>query len=227
MEHSRHPFFRLTEQQQNKFVMHAVLLALFALAIVGFIFYLLGILPLMLLVFAMGLTLLAPFVDMPGGIREGKLRYLSPFLIAEKERKGVIVVHAATLFDYYFLFDKTMPVAQRKRAVQQGMLEGVLQLISEYEHKDEEDVEGLKVRTTSYIINARTAAKLGMQQQPTDGLQLMILYYNYFNLTASYSMLHKQLKFPSVKSVQTFEGSISELIKRKPLLLALQKRYTG
>lgn len=227
MELSRHPFFRLSEQQQNKFVMRAVLVALAVMAATGFVFYLLGLLPLFLLVFAMGISVLAPFVDMPGGIREGKLRYLSPFLIAEKERKGVIVLHAATLFDYYFLFDKTMPVAQRKRAVQQGMLEGLLQLISEYEHKDKEDIEGLRIRTTSYIINARTAAKLGMQQQPTDGLQMMILYYNYFNLTASYSVLHRQLKFPSVKSVQTFEGSISEVIKRKPLLLALQKRSAG
>jgi len=227
MRLTRHPFFQLSEQEQNKFVMRAVLFALAVLVATGFVLYLLGLLPFLLLVFAMGISVLAPFVDMPSAIREGKLRYLSPFLIAEKERKGVIVLHAATLFDYYFMFDKAMSVANRKRAVQRGMLEGLLQLISEYEHQDKEDIEGLRIRTTSYIINPRTAAKLGMQLQPTDGLQLMILYYNYFNLTASYSMLHKQLTFPSVKSVQTFEGSITDLIEHKPFLLALQKRLEG
>ncbi|MDT8322247.1 MAG: hypothetical protein RQ826_17155 [Xanthomonadales bacterium] len=42
------------------------------------------------------------------------------------------------------------------------------------------------------------------------------------NLAASYSLLNRRLAFPSIKSVQTFEGSMAALAERRPFLEKLR-----
>ena len=54
------------------------------------------------------------------------------------------------------------------------------------------------------------------------GPQTLILYYNYFNLAASYSLLNRRLALPSIKSVQTFEGSMAALTEHRPFLEKLR-----
>ncbi|GAA0810918.1 hypothetical protein GCM10009111_02630 [Colwellia asteriadis] len=77
---------------------------------------------------------------------------------------------------------------------------------------------------TSYIINPRTANKLGLQRQKTDFIQLFILYFNFVNLTCAMSLLKGKFTLPNLKQVYTFEGELDALIANKAYLQGLQKR---
>lgn len=215
----KHPFFEKSRKEQKRFQRNLALVSLLFLVVAGGVLFLIGLLPLIFVVFAIVLSLIAPFFDVPSLVRAGKLRYCSPFLLCEAEKNGKVILHAGTLFDFYFMFPKEMSARDRKRLVLSGMIDGLIHLIEHYEERCNVD---LTVRTTSYILNERNAANLGLEKQPTDALQMLILYYNYFNLTASFSLLNRRLRFPPVKSVQTFEGSMAKLIERKPYLEKLR-----
>lgn len=215
----QHPFFLKSRTEQKRFQATLVLASLLFIGAIGALLYLAGLLPLIFLVFALVLSIIAPFLDVPAMVRSGKLRYYSPFLLGEAERNSTLVLHAGTLFDSWFLFRKDMSASERKRLAMGGMIEGMINLIEDHEKADRRD---LKVRTTSYILNERSAAKLGLEKRPTDAFQTLILYYNYFNLAASYSLLNRRLAFPPIRSVQTFEGSMAALAERKPFLEKLQ-----
>lgn len=213
-----HPFFEKPRKEQKRFQRNLVLGALLLITAAGTLLFLVGLLPLVFVVFAIVLSIIAPFLDVPGMVKAGKLRYYSPFLLGEAERNRTVVLHAGTLFDFYFLFPTDMPAGRRKRLVLAGMIDGLIHLIEHYEEARQTDVT---IRMTSYILNERNAEKLGLEKRPTDVLQKLILYYNYFNLSASYSLLARRLRFPPVRSVQTFEGSMADLVKRKPYLQRL------
>jgi hypothetical protein len=210
-----HPYFQKSGAEKKRFQRNLVLGSFLLIILAGALLYLVGLLLLIPLVIALLLSIIAPFIDVPGMVRAGKMRYFSPFLLCEAEKNQTLNLHAGTLFDFYFMFPKAMPAAARKRLAHAGMIEGLLNLIAHHENNESPP---LKVRTTSYILNQRSARKLGLEKQPTDLLQNMILYYNYFNLMASYCLLNRRLGFPSVKSVQTFEADMAALIERKPYL---------
>ncbi len=211
----QHPYFQKSRAEQKRFQRNLVLGSVLLILLAGAVLYLVGLLLLIPLVVALVLSIIAPFIDVPGLVRTGKMRYYSPFLLCEVEKNQTLNLHAGTLFDFYFMFPKAMPAAERKRLAHAGMIEGLLNLIAHHENNESPP---LKVRTTSYILNQRSARKLGLERQPTDLLQKLILHYNYFNLMASYSLLSRRLSFPSVGSVQTFEGDMAALIERKPYL---------
>ncbi|MBF7074256.1 hypothetical protein ISG33_12690 [Glaciecola sp. MH2013] len=178
--------------------------------------------------FAILLLLYAPFVDVPSGIAQGSLRYLSPFLLAEKEKNNLIVLHGASLFDYFFCFDKEMPAEYRKSEVYKGFIRGLLELISEFEKEQLHLSESsLKVKTTSYIINPRSAQKFGLVQVPTDGLQRVILYLNYISLFVSLSLLNKKPSFPNLKRIYSFEAKLADMAKKKDYLQTLLQKLSN
>ncbi len=211
----QHPYFQKSRAEQKRFQRNLVLGSVLLIVLAGAVLYLVGLLLLIPLVLVLLLSIIAPFIDVPGLVGAGKMRYYSPFLLCEAEKNQKLNLHAGTLFDFYFMFPKAMPAAERKRLAHAGMIEGLLNLISCHENSERPK---LKVRTTTYILNQRSARKLGLEKQPTDLLHTLILYYNYFNLMASYSLLNRRLSFPSVRSIQTFEGDMAALIKRKPYL---------
>lgn len=224
-----HPFFRRSDKEQRRFQFKLGLASLIVLLVSGGLLFAVVQLPLLLLVlaveFAVVLSIIAPFFDVPALVRSGKLRYYSPFLLAERERNGTVVLHAGTLFDSWFLFPREMPAGDRKRLALTGIVNGLIQLIDEHETRENRaDRSPSTIRITSYILNERNARRLGLERRPTDAMQKFILYYNYFNLTASFSLLHRHLRFPSIRSVQTFEGRLAELAEQKARLEALRDR---
>lgn len=218
----QHPYFWKSREEQSRFQRNLALVSLLLLGAAGGALFLVGLTPLIFVAFAIILSMIAPFFDVPGLVRAGKLRYCSPFLLCEAARNGKVVLHTGTLFDFHFMFTKDMSARERKRLVLAGMIDGLIDLI---EHYEEQGGSELAVRTTSYILNDRNAERLGLEKQPTDTLQALILYYNYFNLAACYSLLHRRLRFPSVRSVETFEGSMARLIEKKTYLLKLRERH--
>ncbi|MEP2024921.1 MAG: hypothetical protein ABJH98_05965 [Reichenbachiella sp.] len=178
-------------------------------------FYLLGILS-----FSLVLSIIAPFIDMPSAKQSGKLRYHSLLFISEKPSNGVIKIHGGTLFDYVFVIDKNLNGKQRTNLIIQQYLDGLLNLIQAKDDK----TENIKVRGTSYIINKRTAERIGFKVTGTDYIQKLILTYNYFNILITYSIAKGKLSFPKLTDTKTFETSMNDLVKRKAYISSLNEK---
>jgi len=175
--------------------------------------YLIGI-----LTFAITLSIIAPFFDMPSLKKNGRMLYYSPLFITEKPKNGLIKIHGGTLFDYYFVIDKKMNGKQRTNVIIQQYLDGLLKLIEQHENNKE-----MKIRGTSYIINKRTAEKIGFKIVETDILQKIILIYNYFNILISNSIAKNKLSFPKLNKTITFDTDVSQLLERKNYIKKLNK----
>lgn len=178
------------------FVFFAALSTLYLLVFIGF---------------AVSLSVIAPFLDIPAMKKSGKIEYLSPMFLAEKEQKGVIVIHGGTLFDYWFLLEKNWSGSERKKFIIKNYLEGLLNLIENYK----DSPQHIKIKGTSYILNPRTANKMGFTEVKKDFLQQIILTYNYFNLLISSSLANKRLEFPNLKEVRTYEAAMNDLVRRE------------
>jgi len=176
---------------------------------------------LVILFFSITLSIIAPFFDTPALKKSGNLIYYSPLFLSEKPKKGVIKIHGGTLFDYVFVIDRRMSGKQRTNLIVQQYLEGLLNLIEENENGKPENV---RIRGTSYIINARTAQRIGFRIVPTDYIQKVILTYNYFNLLISYSIAKGKLSFPKLRETKTFETNLNELVRRKGVISSLNKK---
>ena len=144
--------------------------------------------------------------------------YYSPLFITEKPKDGLIKIHGGTLFDYYFVIEKKMNGKQRTDFIIQQYLEGLLNLIEKYERD-----KNMKISGTSYIINKRTAEKIGFEIINTDILQRLILTYNYFNILISNSIAKNKLTFPNLNKTETFESNIRQLLERKEYIEKLNK----
>ena len=217
----KHGFYTKSKSQQNRvqlFIATSALLITFLAVFVSWIakVYFLGILIILVVI-----TIIAPFFDTPSLKKNGKLRYLSLLLITEIPKNGVLKIHGGTLFDYVFVIDKKMNGNQRTNFIIQKYLEGVLNLIAEYENKK---INNLTIRGTSYIINDRTAERIGFKVIRTDLIQKFILVFNYFNVLISYSIAKDKLSFPKVSDTKTFEAKLVDLAKRKVFLMNLNNK---
>jgi len=150
--------------------------------------------------------------------KNGRMIYYSPLFITEKPKNGLIKIHGGTLFDYYFVIDKKMNGKQRTNFIIQQYLEGLLHLIEKYENDKE-----MKIRGTSYIINKRTAEKIGFKIIETDILQKIILLYNYFNILISNSIAKDKLSFPKLSKTKTFDADVNQLLERKEYIEKLNE----
>jgi len=173
--------------------------------------------------------------------------YYSPLFLSEKPKNGRIKIHGGTLFDYYFVIDRKWNGKQRTNFIIQQYLEGLLAdyyfvidrkwngkqrtnfIIQQYlegllalieEYKNDKH---MKIRGTSYIINERTAEKMGFKIMQTDFLQKIILLYNYFNVLISNSIAKNKLAFPNLNKTKTFEADISQILQKKEYIEKLNK----
>ncbi|MFT6369382.1 MAG: hypothetical protein ACJAWH_000459 [Maribacter sp.] len=166
-------------------------------------------------------SIIAPFFDIPALKKNGKLIYYSSLFVAEKEQKGIIKIHGGSLFDYVFVIDKTLSGKQRTNFILQKYLEGLLNLIDVCE-KDGNTV--VKIKGTTYILNERTANKIGFNSIKTDIIQKIILIYNYVNVLISNSIAKRKISFPKMNTIKTFESTIAELIKRREFIEGLNDK---
>lgn len=205
-----HPFYSKTKKEQNRIQLVIALCSITIILVSGAISILTGIYPIGIIAFIVVLSIIAPFFDVPSLVKSGKMMYFSPLFLTEKPKNGVIHIHGGTLFDYYFVIDTRMNGAQRTTFIIQQYLQGLLSLIEK--HQDDKQ---MKIRGTSYIINERTAKKIGLTITKTDFLQKVVLTYNYANILLSNSIAKKKLSFPQVSNTKTFEATISDLLEHK------------
>jgi len=213
-----HRFYNKNKKEQNRILIVIAIcsLTIIILSIIISIYsgiYLIGI-----LIFGITLSIIAPFFDMPSLKKSGRMIYYSPLFITEKPKDGLIKIHGGTLFDYYFVIEKKMNGKQRTDFIIQQYLEGLLNLIEKYERD-----KNMKISGTSYIINKRTAEKIGFEIINTDILQRLILTYNYFNILISNSIAKNKLTFPNLNKTETFESNIRQLLERKEYIEKLNK----
>lgn len=181
-----------------------------------------GIYLFVIFTFPIILSIIAPFFDTPSMKKSGGLKYYSSLFLAERPKNGTIKIHGGTLFDYVFVIDPKMNGKQRTNFIIQQYLEGLLNLIEENEINKSENV---KIVGTSYIINDRTAQRVGFKVVKTDYVQKLILIYNYFNVLMTYSIAKGKLSFPKLKETKTFEAKLNELIKRKDFIRNLNEKF--
>ncbi|MBW2960810.1 hypothetical protein KW502_03200 [Mesonia sp. JHPTF-M18] len=216
-----HPFYQKKQKEQKKIQLivccYAFLLFIIALIIAWqsniyfiafFVFYLL-------------LTIIAPFIDVPNNKKSGKLIYYSNFFIVEKEKNGVLQIHGGTLLDYYFVLNFKWNSKQRTNYIIQQYLEGLVNLIEEYEKNN---VRQIRFTGTTYILNKNTAKKLGFTITKTNSLQLMLLVLNYFNVLISNSIAKGNFSFPNVTKSISFEAKLDDLVKKKASIKALSNK---
>lgn len=216
-----HPFYQKTEKEQHKiqFIIGfcALIINLFILLIAIYS----GIYIIAILSVVISLSVVAPFFDTPSLSNNGQLIYYTPLLLAEKEKNNLIIIHGGTLFDYYYVINKDLNGRQRTHFILKNYLEGILKLMEAHEGKANKPIQ---IRGTSYIINERTAKKIGFKTVSTDPIQKAILIYNYVNLTLSHSIAKAKLSFPNLKEIKTFEADLNDLIERKGFLIELRSR---
>ena len=167
------------------------------------------------------LSLVAPFFDVPALKKSGDIIYYSPLFLAEKQKKDKITVHGGTLFDYFFVIDRNLNGRKRMNFILQQYLEGLNRLIDRLE---QENSENLTIHGTSYILNERTAQKLGFHVVQTDFLQRCNLIYNYFNLMVANSLAKGKWTFPRLGETKTFEAKLFDLIQRRDFIKNLEEK---
>ena len=216
-----HPFYQKLKRAQQIIQLKVVGIALLIFIVSFIIAWQAKTLFIAFLAFFLLMTIIAPFIDLPSSQQNGKLIYYSNFLITEKEKKGVVKIHGGTLLDYYFVLHFKWSGQQRTHYILQQYLEGLLNLIEAYENGEFNQV---KFTGTTYILSARTAKKLGFKIIKIDGIQLLLLFMNYFNLLVSNSIAKRKLAFPNLRNALSFEAELPELIKKKQLIKALSER---
>jgi hypothetical protein len=215
-----HKFYLKTEKEQKQAQVKFAGIAIVFNLILLILLFMIGLPLLSVLFFGITLSIIAPFFDTPSLAKKGQLIYYSPLFLTEKEKNGVITIHGGTLFDYYYVIDRTLNGTQRTNLIIKGYLDGLLNLIEEYEGTVP---NAIKIKGTSYIINERTANKIGLKKVKTNLLQSFILGFNFVNLTCSYSLAKGKLSFPDLRNTHSFEGDLDTLIQQKAYLLRLRK----
>lgn len=160
------------------------------------------------------------FIDIPLGQRNGVFTYHSPLLFTSKEKDGIIEIHGGTLFDYFFTLDTNQSKRERKKVIICAYLEGLLNLIDHYAAAGERD---LQVKATSYILNERTASRMGFTKSRPDYIQSLTVILNILPILSAYFYIQSGPAFPNIFRVQTFEASIQDLIKRKAKIMRLKE----
>ena len=150
-------------------------------------------------------------------IQNGKLQYESPLLISEKEKNNQITIHGGSLFDYYFVLNKYDKGSSRRNLILLEYLNGILKLI-----ESNNENPNLEIIGTTYILNQRTANKIGFKVQKTNTTQLIILFVNYPNLAFTKSFDHKNVSFPNLKNIKTYKSSIKELAENKQRIIKIR-----
>lgn len=217
----QHRFYIKTQKQQNQ-IQFLIGFAAFLVILFSFlIFWITGFYLIVIILFCIGLSIIAPFFDTPSLKKSGKLTYHSLLFLSEIPKNGILKIHGGTLFDYVFVIEKKMNGKQRTNFIIQQYLQGLLNLIEENKNSSDDN---LIIRGTSYMINDKTAQRIGFRVIDTDFIQKLILIYNYSNILISFSIAKGKLSFPNLKETKTFETTLRDLVHREKYLMDLNEK---
>lgn len=202
----QHRYYQKTREERKTFNLKLGFLVVAVLGILFCLSYFLDFFLLLFVGFWILLSVLASFVDTPSMVKSGRLKYYSHLLLAEKEKNNQMVIHGGTLFDYYFTLSKNDSGSKRRNLVLAEYLRGLSVLAQKNEIKADVQIKG-----TTYVLNERTAQKIGFVSKRPEGVQMLILLLNYPTLIASKSFVAKQISFPNLTNTRTFTTNIETL----------------
>ncbi|MEL6673412.1 MAG: hypothetical protein AAFR61_14505 [Bacteroidota bacterium] len=210
-----HPFFALSPQARRGFQVKlagaVILFNLLAIGLaVGLGWYGLPIFSLWI-----SLSIIAPFFDVPSLIKQGQLRLYSSMFLIQHPEKDPVIMHGGTLLEYYFALDRSLPASQRTSWILLQYIRGLLAFLEDVDRKG---WHSKKLKGTSYILNERTAQKIGLNPTKLDFGQTFILWFNLPNMMVAYSLSKGKLRFPPLWRVRSFEGNMLEISKNKARL---------
>lgn len=202
-----HSFYRKSPAAQKLWLSQfAALLLLLTLGL-GLLCYWLGVTLLALFFSALLLSAFASFFDTPSLVRKGHLRYFSPLLLAEREKKGKLHLHGGSLFDYYFVLRK-VPRGKRKRRVLQLMLEALLAVSEQYPATLGSEP---KILITSYFFQAKTAGRLGFEPIKKEQVQALKVFIGFPQVFLAYSLLAGRPKMPPLDKLASYRATPQSL----------------
>lgn len=162
------------------------------------------------------------FIDIPLGQRNGVFTYHSSLLFTSKEQDGIIEIHGGTLFDYFFTLNTAQSKRERKKIIICTYLDGLLNLIDYCEAGGKQD---LRLKATSYVLNERTAARVGFTKSKQDYFQALTVTLNILPILGAYFYTNSGSGFPNIFRVQTFEASVQDVINRKENIRRLKESF--
>lgn len=215
-----HRFYIKSKAQQNRILLlnaMLILLPVFVFIFISAFFRLYGFFILAGIIFSTFIC----FIDVPLGKRNGAFTYYSPLMFTTKEKDRTIEIHGGTLFDYYFTLDLSQSKSARKKTIIYFYLDGLLNLINR--HASDQDA-GLQVKATSYILNERTAAKMGFTKSEPDYMQSLTVMLNIMPIFCAYFYARSGPRIPNIFKVQTYTASVKDLKARKEEIKQLRDR---
>lgn len=219
-----HKFYIKSKQKQFYFQFLLILTGIILWVILSLPFVYLGFYLIPLFFIPIFISILAPFIDVPALVKNGKLHYYSPLFLIEKPHQAVIRIHGGSLFDYFFVLDKKMNARQRKGFILFSYLDGLDQMIETIKHQ--EDPPKI-ITATTYILHERTAQKIGFTSRKPRLIDRTLFYFNYFNLMLSASMAHTKIHFPRIGNLRTYCISTEDLCENQPYIRELKSHLTS
>lgn len=215
----KHRFYQKSTTEQFRI---QLLVGLFALSLIltsVYISWISGFFLIGIVVFYLMVSIVAPFFDVPALKKNGDLTYHSPLFLSEPPKNGVIKVHGGTLLDYF-----SSSTTKGKGATDKIYTAAVSRGTPKSYGRTPPESKNSRVRGTSYIINEKTAQKIGFQVVETDFADTLILTLNYFNVMVNLCIAKGTLTFPNIYKIKTFETSLDELLNKKELIQYLIER---
>ncbi|MDG3581640.1 MULTISPECIES: hypothetical protein [Galbibacter] len=195
----------------------ALLVLLISLAISWLLhFYIIAFLALPIVI-----SIIAPFFDVPSLKKSGKIVYYSSLFLTEQPKNNIMKVHGGSLFDYVYVLNFSMNGKQRTSLIIQQYLEGLLNLI---EHYNNGTLKNYTIKGTSYIINKRTAKKIGFDIVETNFIDSLVLIYNFPNILLSNSISKNRFSIPKLHNINTYQTDLEKLSAKKEYISALNIR---
>jgi hypothetical protein len=217
-------FFEKSTRQQNTFQIKLGLLALFIILMGFYLGYILKFTVLGFIFVYLTLISVAPFFDVPGLVKKGRLFYLSSSLLAEKVSESKLKLHSATLFDIYFNPKLKATKYNKKAFIIKDQITGILNLIELYENGK---INNVNLSFTTYFLNETTAQKMGFKQTKLNLSEKLLLFANFFNVFLFYCLAVGKVKMPKLSATKTYTSSLKQLKSKKESLILLQAKLEG
>lgn len=143
----------------------------------------------------------------------GLLNYYSPMLLVVKSKTQEWELHNGTTFDYILNMKWKQKGSNASKYIMINYLKGLLKIITEIEkNKLKEEITILGI---SYIINKKTAERLGFTVEKPNIFRRILFLIDYFTLFLMYSYSQGKFAFPNVLKVKKIKISGSKLIASK------------
>ena len=147
----------------------------------------------------------------------GLLNYYSPMLLVIKSKTQEWELHNGTTFDYILNMKWKQRGRNASKFIMINYLNGLLKIINEIEEKKSKDE--ITILGISYIINKKTAERLGFTVEKPSIFRRILFLIDYFTLFLMYSFSQGKVAFPNILKVKKMKISGSKLVASKQQII--------